>query len=71
MLISSKYGIIKPFTNVAVMMLAVISLMQLLLLFLGKEATINGKILSIWVSFPGFLIAAGLVLMLWSESHKK
>ena len=60
----------KPFTNIAVCVFAVISLMHLLRLFFGWEIAINGKILPVWVSAPGFLIAAGLAFMIWRESHK-
>jgi hypothetical protein len=60
----------KPFSNIAAVVFAVISLMHLLRLFFGWEIVISGKILPVWVSAPGFLIAAGLALMLWRESRK-
>ncbi len=62
--------IMKPFTNVAVVVFAVISLMHLLRLFFGWDITVNGWLVPIWFSVPGFLITVGLALMLRRESHK-
>lgn len=60
----------KPFTNIAICLLAAISLLHLLRLFFGWEIVINGNLLPVWVSAPGFIIAGGLALMLCKESHK-
>jgi membrane protein implicated in regulation of membrane protease activity len=60
----------KPFTTIAVIVFSLIALIHLLRLFFGWEVIINGMILPIWISVPGFLIASGLALMLWRESRK-
>jgi hypothetical protein len=44
--------------------------MHLLRVFFDWEVIVNGIIVPIWISVPGFLIAAGLALMLWRESRK-
>jgi hypothetical protein len=60
----------KPFTTIAVIVFSLIALIHLLRLFFGWEVIINGMILPLWISVPGFLIASGLALMLWRESRK-
>lgn len=60
----------KPFTTISVIVFSIIAFMHLLRLFFGWEVIINGMIIPIWISVPGFLIAAGLALMLWIESRK-
>lgn len=60
----------KPFTTIAVVMLSIISLMHLLRFFFGWEVTVNGGIVPVWVSFPGFLVAAVLAFMVRREAGK-
>lgn len=61
----------KPFTTISSIVFSIIAFMHLLRLYFGWEVTINGSIVPLWISVPGFLIAAGLALMLWRESHKE
>jgi hypothetical protein len=44
--------------------------MHLLRLLFGWEVILNGMIIPLWISLPGFLFAAGLAVMLWRESRK-
>ncbi len=60
----------KPFATIAVIVFSLIALIHLLRLFFGWEVIINGMILPLWISVPGFLIASGFALMLWRESRK-
>jgi hypothetical protein len=60
----------KPFTSIAAIIFAFISFMHLLRLVFGWEITFNGLIVPIWISVPGFLITALLVMMLWLESRR-
>ncbi len=60
----------KPFTTIVIIVLSIIGFIHLLRLYFGWEVTINSMIVPIWISAPGFLIAAGLALMLWRESRK-
>jgi hypothetical protein len=58
---------VKPFTTTAVVLFALIALMQLLRFILGWEVTVNGVIVPIWASLIAFVIAAGLAVMLWRK----
>jgi hypothetical protein len=60
----------KPFTSVGIIVFSVIAFIHLLRLYFGWEVIINGKIIPIWISLPGFLIMLGLAFMLWKESRK-
>ena len=54
----------KPFTSIGIIFFLVIAFIHLLRLFFRWEVIINGMIIPVWISVPGFLIAAGLALML-------
>lgn len=60
----------KPFTNVAVVVLAFIAVMQLLRFLLGWEILVNGVHVPVWVSGIAFLVAGGLAVMVWRETHR-
>jgi hypothetical protein len=60
----------KPFTTVAVVLFVMIALVHLLRLLLGWEVTVNGMVVPKWASGPGFVITAGLALMVWREARK-
>ena len=59
----------KPFTTIAVVLFALIALMQFLRFSLGWEVTVNGVMVPIWVSAIAFVIAGGLAVMLWRETR--
>jgi len=59
----------KPFTVLAVIVLALVSLLQLLRLVLGWAITINDVAIPLWASGIAFLVAAGLAAMVWRESR--
>jgi len=60
----------KPFTTIGIFVFLIIAFIHLLRLYFGWEVIMNGMIFPIWISVPGFLIMAGLALMLWRESRK-
>lgn len=60
----------KPFTLCAVVLLALIAIMQLLRLSLGWEVTVNGLIVPVWLSAIAFAITAGLAVMVWKEAQR-
>ena len=60
----------KPFTNVSVVVLAFIAMMQLLRFIMGWEISVNGVHVPVWVSGVAFLIAGGLAVMVWREAHR-
>jgi len=61
----------KPFTTVAVVLFALLAFVHLLRLFFGWEVTVNGMVVPKWVSGSGFVITAGLALMVWREARKR
>ena len=60
----------KPFTNVSVVVLAFIAMMQLLRFVMGWEVSVNGVHVPVWVSGVAFLFAGGLAVMVWREAHR-
>ena len=59
----------KPFTLIAIVLFSLIALLQLLRFFLGWEIMVNGMTIPVWASAIGFVIAAGLALMVWRETR--
>ena len=57
----------KPFTHIAVVILALGALLQLLRLVMAWEVTINGFMVPVWASGIAFIIAGGLAVMVWRE----
>lgn len=60
----------KPFTTVAVVVFSIIAVVHLLRLFFHWQLTINGAIVPMWVSIPGFIITGVLAIMLQREAKK-
>ena len=60
----------KPFTTIGSIFFLIIAFIHLLRLIFGWEVIINGMIIPLWISVPGFLFMAGLAFMLWRESRK-
>ena len=59
----------KPFTTVAVVIFALVALMQLLRVALGWEITVNGVLIPLWASVVACVVAATLAFMLSRESR--
>ena len=59
----------KPFTTIAVVVFALVSLLQLLRVVLGFEVTVSGVVIPNWASVIACVVAAVLAVMLWRESH--
>lgn len=60
----------KPFTTIAVVLLALIAVLQLLRFILGWEVTVNGLSVPVWLSAIAFVITAGLAVMVWREARR-
>jgi hypothetical protein len=60
----------KPFTSIAVVIFAVISLMQILRALLGWVVTVNGLVVPLWASVIASAVAAALAIMLWRENRR-
>ncbi len=59
----------KPFTIIAIVILALVSIMHLLRLIEGWEVIVNDTVIPMWLSGAAFPIAAGLAFLLWREMH--
>ena len=57
----------KPFTVIAIVVFAIVSLSHLLRYVLGWEVIINAVAIPMWVSVLGFVIPGVLAFMLWRE----
>jgi hypothetical protein len=57
----------KPFTRLAVLLLAVIAFLQLLRFVAGWTVTVNAAIIPVWVSGVASVIAGGIAFMTWRE----
>ena len=59
----------KTGAKLAVMLFVLVALAHLGRLILGTEVTVDGNSIPQWVSIVGFVVPAGISLMLWRESH--
>ena len=57
----------KPFTVIAIVVFALVSLLHLLRYVLGWEVVVNAVAIPMWVSVLGFVIPGVLAFMLWRE----
>ena len=60
----------KPFTVLAIVLLALIAVLQLMRFIMGWEVLVNGVAIPPWASGVAFVVAGGLAAMLWRESRK-
>jgi hypothetical protein len=60
----------KPFTNIAIVIFALIAIIHLVRLILGWEVTVNAVTIPMWVSVLGLIVAVGLASMLWLENRR-
>lgn len=58
---------IKPFTVIAIVVFALVSLLHLVRYFLGWEVVVNSVTIPMWLSPLGFIIVGVLAIMLWRE----
>jgi hypothetical protein len=59
----------KPFTTVAVVVFALVALVQLLRVVLGWDVSINGVHIPLWASLIASVVAAGLAVMVSREAR--
>ena len=59
----------KPFTLMAIVVFSLVALMHVARLILGWEVLVNGVAIPLWLSGPGFIVAAALAAMLWRETR--
>lgn len=59
----------KPFTTVAVVVFALVALVQLLRVVQGWDVVVNGVMIPIWASGIAIIVTAALAIMVWRESR--
>jgi hypothetical protein len=59
----------KPFTNLAVLIFALMALVHLYRLVRPFEVSVGGTALPLWVSGAGVAVAGLLAIMVWRESR--
>ena len=59
----------KPFTTIAVVVFALVALLQLLRVALGWDVTVNGVLIPLWASVIACVVAAALAFMLAREAR--
>jgi membrane associated rhomboid family serine protease len=57
----------KPFTNIAIVVFALVALVQLLRVALGWDVTVDGILIPVWASVLACVIAATLAFKLRRE----
>ena len=60
----------KPFTNLAVAVFALIALLHLFRLVRPFEVVVGGASVPQWASLAGLAVAGGLAVMLWREARR-
>lgn len=58
----------KPFTSLAVVIFAIISLIHILRIVLGWNAVVNGTSIPIWASIVAAVVFGLLAIMVWREN---
>lgn len=61
----------KPFTVMAIVVFALVAILQVTRLILGWEVAVNGLVIPLWVSGVASVIAGGLAVMLWRETRAR
>lgn len=57
----------KPFTVIAIVVFALVSIMHLVRYFLDWQIVVNSVTIPMWFSIVGFVVAGVLAFMLWRE----
>ena len=60
----------RPFTTIAVLILAILTLAHLYRLIKGLEVVVNGNTVPQWISGVVAVVAGVLALMVWRESRR-
>ena len=65
-----KKQLMKPFTKIAAVLLALVSLLHLLRVILNVDLMVGNSEVPMWVSVMGFIIPLLLSIGLWRESKR-
>ena len=60
----------KPFTTIAIVIFAIISIVHVVRLFTGWPVTVNSFEVPIWFSGFGAIVFGFLAIMVWRESKR-
>lgn len=60
----------RPVAYVSIVVFALLALMQLLRVILQSEVILDGVSVPVWASYPGFLLYAGLAVLLFRETRQ-
>jgi len=60
----------KPFSTIAAVIFAVLSLAHLFRLYFHWEVIVNGFIIPQWVSVPACILSGALAFTLWREARR-
>ena len=60
----------RPFTNLAVLVLALFAVVHLLRLIRNVEVVVGGHTVPLWASAVAAIVAGLLALMVWRESRR-
>jgi hypothetical protein len=59
----------KPFTTMAVLVLALVALLHLARVLAGWEVVVDGAQVPLWPSWIAVVVAGGLAVMVWRENR--
>ncbi|MBM3996495.1 MAG: hypothetical protein FJ303_20425 [Planctomycetes bacterium] len=60
----------RPVAYISVVVFALLALMQLTRLIMQSDVILDGVPVPMWASIPGFLVYAGLAVLLFRETRK-
>jgi hypothetical protein len=60
----------RPVAYVSIVVFALLALMQLCRLIMQSEVILDGVSVPMWASVPGFLLYAGLAVLLFRETRR-
>ena len=69
MIINTNTQIMKPFTKIASILLALVGLLHLARVILNLQAIVGSFEIPMWVSIVGFIVPSLLSIGLWRESN--
>jgi hypothetical protein len=59
----------KPFTAIAILVFALVAVLQLVRVLMGWEVQVDDFEVPLWASGVAFFVAGGLATMLWVENR--
>jgi hypothetical protein len=60
----------KPSAVITAIFLLIVAIVHLIRLINGTNVTVGTMAVPVWISFPAFVIAAGLAVWLWFDTRR-